>query len=68
VITYDDYICAAQNFNKCRAQGIQGSHIDFLICAVAMNHHLCILTTDKDFIHYQKVLPLDVWMPNFLDS
>ena len=68
VITYNDYICAAQSFNQCRAQGIQGSHVDFLICAVAMNHHLRILTTDKDFIHYQKILPLDVWMPNFLDS
>ena len=61
-VTYQDYISAAQCFNQCRAQGIQGSHVDFLICAVAINHNLRILTTDKDFGHYQKVLDVDVWL------
>lgn len=61
-VTYQDYISAAQCFNQCRAQGIQGSHVDFLICAVAINHNLRILTTDKDFSYYQKVLDVDVWL------
>ena len=34
-INTEDYERAAQLFNMCRRKGIQGSHIDFLICAVA---------------------------------
>lgn len=64
VVNYQDYISAAQFFNQCRSQGIQGSQIDFLICAVSVNHNLRILTTDKDFLHYQKILPLDLWIPD----
>ena len=30
----EDYITAARFFNICRAHGVQGSHIDFLISAV----------------------------------
>lgn len=52
----DDYVEAAQCFNKCRARGVQGSNTDFLLCAVSQRHGLPILTTDKDFAHYAKVL------------
>ena len=31
----EDYIEAAKFSNICRKNGVQGSHIDFLICAVA---------------------------------
>jgi len=64
IVNYQDYISAAQFFNQCRVQGVQGSQVDFLICAVAVNHNLRILTTDKDFLHYQKILPLDLWIPD----
>jgi len=57
-ITTHDYETAAQFFNTCRKHGIQGSHIDFLICAVACNHDLFIFTTDKDFIAYARYLPI----------
>jgi len=55
-ITDDDYIIAAEFSNECRKKGIQGSHIDFLICAVACRYKLPIFTTDKDFLNYSKYL------------
>lgn len=53
-----DYIEAAKFSNTCRKNGIQGSHIDFLICAVAARIDAGIFTTDKDFSFYQKHLPI----------
>ena len=57
-VTDDDYLCAAEFSNRCRQQGIQGSHIDFLICAVAHRLKMNIYTCDKDFDHYSKHLPI----------
>jgi predicted nucleic acid-binding protein len=34
-LTIEDYETAAEFFNLCRAEGIQGSMTDFLLCAVA---------------------------------
>ena len=48
----------AEFCNTCRAKGIQGSTIDFLICSVAYLEELEIFTIDKDFTHYQKYLPI----------
>jgi predicted nucleic acid-binding protein len=53
-----DYELAAQFYNECRSKGIQGSHIDFLICAISINNHMSILTLDKDFENYQKYIPI----------
>ncbi len=53
-----DHILAAEYFNHCRAHGIQGSFYDFLICAQATNHRMAILTTDQDFSHYAKYIPV----------
>ena len=47
-----DYELAAELSNKCRKRGIQGSHIDFLICSVANRIDISIFTNDKDFEHY----------------
>ena len=41
-----DYALAGQFFNTCRANGVQGSNTDFLICAASVNHDLPILTLD----------------------
>jgi len=49
---------AAEFSNLCRHKGIQGSTIDFLICAVAYLENLVIFTTDKDFENYKKCLLL----------
>ncbi len=54
LITLNDYETASDFFNVCRNNGIQGSHIDFLICAVSHNNNFSILTTDKDFENYSK--------------
>lgn len=53
-----DYEAAAEYSNFCRAKGVQGSHTDYLICAVAIRAKLKIFTTDKDFASYSKHLPL----------
>lgn len=53
-----DYELAAKYSNMCRRKGIQGSSIDFLICAVAVRNDFVIYTVDKDFEHYQAVLPI----------
>jgi predicted nucleic acid-binding protein len=54
----DDYEDAAALFNRCRDQGIQGSNTDFLICAIAVRNDFSIFTTDEDFTHFAKVLPI----------
>ncbi len=57
--TYD-YELAAEVFNECRKHGIQGSHIDYLICAVAINNDMSILTLDNDFQLYKKHMKLKI--------
>lgn len=57
-ITTDDHEEAATFFNRCREKGIQGSNTDFLICAIAARHGFSIFTTDEDFSHFAKVLPI----------
>jgi predicted nucleic acid-binding protein len=53
-----DFERAAEHFNACRAQGVQGSNTDFLICASAERRQLAILTTDADFSRYAGILPI----------
>jgi len=53
-----DFERAAEHFNMCRAQGIQGSNADFLICASAERRSLPVLTTDLDFRRYAGILPI----------
>jgi len=59
--TDKDHILAATFFNRCRNREIQGSFVDFLLCAQAYNNHLSLLSTDKDFIHYGSILPIRLW-------
>jgi len=55
-----DYETAAEYSNLCRRNGIQGSHADFLICAVAIRMNMKIYTSDKDFHHYSRHLALQL--------
>jgi predicted nucleic acid-binding protein len=57
-LTQEDYETAAEFFNTCRSNGIQGSNTDFLICAVAHHRSLRIFTTDNDFQNFQLHLPI----------
>jgi predicted nucleic acid-binding protein len=66
-LTMQDYECAADFFNLCRAQGVQGSNTDFLICAVAAQRKLSIFSLDQDFTHFQKCVPLELFaLPQFV--
>ena len=59
-IDTEDYELAAEYNNECRNHGIQGSHIDYLICAVSVNNKLKIMTLDKDFESYKKYVPIKI--------
>ena len=56
-----DYETAAEYSNTCRKNGIQGSHTDFLICAVAIRLKMIIYTKDKDFSNYSAFLPISLY-------
>jgi hypothetical protein len=57
-IAIEEYEEAARCANRCRAAGIAGSSVDFLICSVAMKRKMAILTTDRDFARFATVLPI----------
>lgn len=57
----EDYEEAARMSNACRARGIAGSAIDFLICAIAHLRQWEVFTTDHDFARYSKILPLRLY-------
>ena len=59
----DDYERAAEFFNDCRREGIQGSNTDFLICAAAANRGHAIFTTDDDFQRFRKVINITLFSP-----
>jgi predicted nucleic acid-binding protein len=56
-----DYERAAKFSNQCRKKGVQGSHIDFLICAVANRIDIPIFTNDNDFEHYQNIISIKLF-------
>jgi predicted nucleic acid-binding protein len=58
-----DYEGAASFFNRCRAEGIQGSNTDFLICSAAIRRKCAVFTTDKDFALFATLLPIRLHEP-----
>lgn len=58
-----DYEEAALANNRCRAKGVCGSLVDFLICAAGMRRNWPVLTTDKDFAAYARVPPVRPYAP-----
>jgi predicted nucleic acid-binding protein len=63
VLTGGDYERAAEFFNACRQKDVQGSNTDFLICAVAEQHAIPILTTDADFELFREHIPVSLHVP-----
>ena len=53
-----DHVRAAEMFNRCRSSGVQGSPVDFLICAIAERLAAPIFTTDRDFELYANHVPV----------
>jgi len=56
-----DYEEAARLNNHCRARGIAGSAIDFLICAIGLRRGWQIFTSDRDFPRYAEVTPVKLY-------
>jgi hypothetical protein len=57
------FVTAARCLNLCRSKGIQGSNNDFMICACSMLWKMPILSKDRDFIGYRKILPIELAKP-----
>ncbi len=57
----NDYLKAAEFSNKCRRGGVQGSHVDFLICSIAWRLNMPIFSTDQDFENYSKHIPIKIY-------
>ena len=62
-LTPEDFELAAEYFNTLRSKGIQGSNTDFLICAVSTRNNMPIFSTDNDFKHYKKHIPIALHTP-----
>lgn len=58
-----DYQDAAHFHNQCRAKGVAGSAIDFLICAVARRRDWQVFTTDFDFGRYARIIGVRLLVP-----
>ncbi len=56
-----DYEEAACINIQCRARGIAGSAVDFLICAIAQRRSWQVFTADRDFERYAKVLGVGLY-------
>ena len=63
LLTREYYERAAEFYNLCRKNGVQGSQIDFLICATAAIAKIQIFTSDKDFLLYEKHVPITLYQP-----
>lgn len=58
---WSDYEDAAGLSNTCRRAGVQLGSIDALIAQLAIANELALLTTDQDFVHAARHIPLRVW-------
>lgn len=54
----DTHIAAAQLRNACRRRGVQLGTVDALLAQLCIEHELSLLTTDRDFTHAARHLPL----------
>jgi predicted nucleic acid-binding protein len=56
-----DYEIAAETSNTCRARGIAVTHIDMLLCSIALRRGWAIYTADRDFERYARYLPITLY-------
>ncbi|MFT4215960.1 MAG: PIN domain nuclease [Micropruina sp.] len=59
--TRDDYAAAADLATTCRRSGVQIGSVDALIAQLAIAHDCTLLSTDADFAHAARVIPLRLW-------
>jgi predicted nucleic acid-binding protein len=63
VVFTADHVRAAEHFNACRAAGVAGSPVDFLICSAAERLAAPIFTTDLDFSRFTSHIPIHLFSP-----
>lgn len=56
-----DHIAAAEIRNACRRAGVQVGTIDALLIQLCARHELTLLSTDMDFVHAARHVPLRLW-------
>jgi len=61
-MTEDVYVKAAEYFNICKMHGVNGSHVDFLICAAVVHYGCVLYTVDGDFKMFEKHLPIKLFL------
>ena len=54
----EDDETAASYYNTLRQRGVQGTGTDLIICAASIRRGLKIFTTDTDFKHYARHIPI----------
>ncbi len=59
-----DYEEAARISNLCRRRGIADSSVHMLLCAVALRHSWGVFTTDRGFIQYSRIVPIQTFVPH----
>jgi predicted nucleic acid-binding protein len=59
-LTANDHEEAAAMSNTCRQSGIAASPVDMLICAASQRRGWEVFTTDRDFVRYRRVLPIQL--------
>lgn len=59
----DDHVQAADLRRECRRHGVHLGTVDALIARLAIRHDLTLLTTDADFVHAARWVPVRVWAP-----
>lgn len=60
----DEFVQAAKFYNLCRGKGIQGSNTDFLLVACSVSWGYPILTKDKDFQLFRKLIAFELLDPS----
>ena len=61
--TRTDYAHAADLSVICRRKGVQLETVDALIAQICISNGLTLLSSDTDFVHAARHIPLDVWAP-----
>jgi predicted nucleic acid-binding protein len=58
-----DHIAAAEVRTTCRRTGVQIGTIDAVLIQRCVRHELTRQTTDKDFVHARRHVPVEIWRP-----
>ena len=58
----NDHEQAARFFNTLKTKGVAATSIDLMLCAAAFRLNLEIFTTDLDFDHYARCLPVRLYV------